>query len=50
VVDGLVNLSGWLMRAGSRFFRGMQSGLVSQYALVLGLGAFILVVYLVLMG
>ncbi len=50
VVDGLVNFSGWLMKAGSRFFRGLQTGVVSQYALVLGLGAFILVVYLVLLG
>ena len=47
VVDGLVNFSGWLMRAGSRFFRGLQTGVVSQYALVLGLGTFILVVYFV---
>jgi NADH-quinone oxidoreductase subunit L len=48
VVDGLVNFSAWLMKAGSRAFRGLQTGVVSQYALVLGLGAFILVVYFAL--
>ena len=48
VVDGLVNFSAWLMHAGSRFFRRLQTGVVSQYALVLGLGAFMLAVYLVL--
>ena len=48
VVDGLVNASGWLMRAGSRFFRTLQTGVVSQYALVVGIGAFILVVYFAL--
>jgi NADH-quinone oxidoreductase subunit L len=49
VVDGLVNLSAWFMQAGSRFFRGLQTGVVSQYALVLGLGTFILVVYFALL-
>ena len=47
VVDGLVNGSGWLMRAWSRFFRGLQTGVVSQYALVVGIGMFILVCYYV---
>jgi NADH-quinone oxidoreductase subunit L len=47
-VDGLVNFSGWLSRAGSRFFRGMQTGVVSQYALVVGIGTFILVCYFVI--
>jgi len=47
VVDGLVNFSGWLMRIWSRFFRGFQTGLVSQYALVVGIGMFILVCYYV---
>ena len=42
VVDGLVNLTGWLLRAGSRFFRSLQTGLVSQYALVLVVGMFVL--------
>lgn len=41
-VDGLVNLTGWLSRATSRFFRGLQTGLVSQYALVLALGTAVL--------
>jgi NADH-quinone oxidoreductase subunit L len=42
VVDGLVNFTGWLMRAGSRLFRGLQTGLVSQYALVLAVGMLVL--------
>ena len=47
-VDGLVNFCGWLSRAGSRFFRGLQTGVVSQYALVIGIGTFILVCYFVI--
>ena len=42
-VDGLVNLVGWVSRATSRFFRGLQTGLVSQYALVLAIGTAVLV-------
>jgi NADH-quinone oxidoreductase subunit L len=42
VVDGLVNLIGWLMRVGSRLFRGLQTGLVSQYALVVAVGMLVL--------
>jgi NADH-quinone oxidoreductase subunit L len=42
VVDGLVNLVGWLMRVGSRLFRGLQTGLVSQYALVVAVGMLVL--------
>ncbi|MDH3745288.1 MAG: proton-conducting transporter membrane subunit, partial [Acidobacteriota bacterium] len=38
VVDGLVNFIGWIMKVCSRFFRSLQSGLVSQYALVLAVG------------
>jgi NADH-quinone oxidoreductase subunit L len=43
VVDGLVNLSGWLTARGSRLFRRVQSGFVSQYALVMAMGVFALV-------
>ena len=42
-VDGAVNLVGWLSQAGSRFFRGLQTGLVSQYALVVAIGTAVLV-------
>jgi len=50
-VDGLVNLVGWVSRRASHFFRGLQTGLVSQYALVLVIGTAVLVVfYVVRMG
>jgi NADH-quinone oxidoreductase subunit L len=50
-VDGLVNLSGRLMTAGSRYFRRAQTGFVSQYALVLVFGVFALVcAFIVLRG
>jgi len=42
-VDGLVNLVGWVSHATSRFFRSLQTGLVSQYALVLAIGTAVLV-------
>jgi NADH-quinone oxidoreductase subunit L len=42
-VDGLVNLVGWISHVTSRFFRGLQTGLVSQYALVLVIGTAVLV-------
>ena len=41
-VDGLVNFIGWTMKVGSRFLRSLQSGLVSQYALVLAVGMLVL--------
>ncbi|MCH7665872.1 MAG: hypothetical protein IH936_08095 [Acidobacteria bacterium] len=44
-VDGLVNLTGWLMKAGSRFFRSVQTGLVSQSATALVLGVLALSVF-----
>jgi NADH-quinone oxidoreductase subunit L len=51
VVDGLVNLVGTTLDAGSRVFRRVQSGAVGNYALVLGLGMFALVcIYMVLRG
>ena len=45
VVDGLVNLTGWVLHRGSAFLRRLQTGLVSQYAFVLALGAFVLVCF-----
>jgi len=45
VVDGLVNLSGWSMKLGSRFFRSLQTGLVSQSATVLVVGVLVLSVF-----
>jgi NADH-quinone oxidoreductase subunit L len=47
VVDGLVNFVGWLLTAFSRFFRTLQTGLVSQYALVMAVGVFVLVCFYV---
>ena len=43
VVDGLVNLVGWLSQAGSGALRRAQTGLVQQYALVLAAGVVALV-------
>ncbi|HPR63506.1 MAG TPA: NADH-quinone oxidoreductase subunit L [Thermoanaerobaculia bacterium] len=40
IVDGLVNLSAWLADAMGRVFRKVQTGVVHNYALILGLGAF----------
>jgi NADH-quinone oxidoreductase subunit L len=49
VVDGLVNLVGHALGAGSRLFRRVQTGSVGSYALVLALGMFTLVcMYMVL--
>ncbi len=49
-VDGAVNLVGWVSRLGSRFFRRLQSGFVSQYALVLAVGMAVLVWFYVVIG
>ena len=49
VVDGLVNLVGWLMQAGSRVFRRLQTGVVSQYAMVVVAGMLVLVIFVVLL-
>jgi NADH-quinone oxidoreductase subunit L len=46
-VDGLVNLTGWLAQAGSRFFRSLQTGIVSQYAMVMAVGMFVLVFFFI---
>jgi len=49
VVDGLVNLVGTTLDAGSRGFRRVQTGVVGNYALVLAFGMFALVfLYMVL--
>jgi len=48
-VDGLVNLTGLTMRLGSRSFRSLQTGAVSQYALVMALGVVILLGFYVAM-
>jgi len=45
VVDGLVNLSAWFTRAWSFFVRRLQTGVVSQYALVMAVGMFALVCF-----
>ncbi len=46
-VDGLVNLIGWLSRFGSKFFRSLQTGIVSQYAMVMAVGMFVLVFFFI---
>jgi NADH-quinone oxidoreductase subunit L len=43
LVDGLVNFVGWILNRLSALFRRLQTGLVSQYALVLVVGVFALV-------
>ena len=43
IVDGFVNFVGWVLNRFSTLFRRLQTGLVSQYALVLVLGVFVLV-------
>jgi len=49
VVDGLVNLVATILDAFSKLFRRLQTGYVSNYALVLAAGMFALViVYVVL--
>ena len=48
VVDGLVNLVGWVAQESSFGFRRVQTGLVQNYALLMLLGIFLFVgVYLV---
>jgi len=49
VVDGLVNLIGVVLQALSRLFRRLQGGLVSQYALVMVVGVFMLAFFCVLL-
>ena len=40
VVDGLVNLVGWVVQEGSHLFRRLQTGLVQNYALLMLFGIF----------
>jgi NADH-quinone oxidoreductase subunit L len=49
VVDGLVNLVGFALAQLSRVFRRVQTGLVSQYALVLAVGVLALVFAVVIL-
>ena len=50
VVDGLVNFVGWILHRGSRFFRRLQTGLVSQYALVVAVGMLVLMLFYVVVA
>ena len=49
VVDGLVNLVGYVLSQSSRLFRRLQTGLVSQYALVVAVGVIALVFVVVVL-
>ena len=49
VVDGLVNLVGYALAQSSRVFRKVQTGLVSQYALVVAVGVLALVFAVVML-
>ena len=49
IIDGIVNFLGWLAKAFGNIFRKLQTGVVHNYAFVLGLGAFIaLFIYIIL--
>ncbi len=50
VVDGAVNGVGWLVQAAGRRIRPVQSGLIRQYGLWLGLGAVALLIWIVVRG
>ena len=50
VVDGLVNLVGWMLQRWSHFFRRLQTGVVSQYALVIAVGMVVLVFFYVVVA
>jgi NADH-quinone oxidoreductase subunit L len=41
VVDGLVNLVGWIVQESSLAFRKFQTGLVQNYALFMLFGIFV---------
>jgi NADH-quinone oxidoreductase subunit L len=43
VVDGLVNLVGWVVQESSHVFRRLQTGLVQNYALLMLFGVFVFV-------
>ena len=49
IVDGLVNLMGKIVEAGSSVLRRMQTGYVQNYALVMAIGIFVfLSIYILL--
>jgi len=48
-VDGLVNLVAWVLQRVSASLRKVQTGLVSQYALVMVIGVFVLICAVVLL-
>ena len=51
VVDGLVNLTAWVLKLWSRILRAVQGGVVSQYALIMAMGVFAMVcLYIVFLG
>ena len=48
IVDGLVNLVGWVLQRSSFVFRRAQTGLIQNYALLMLVGVFVFVTYLLL--
>jgi len=48
VIDGLVNLVGWIPRFGGRLLRSLQTGMVQFYALAMVLGLLVLIAALVI--
>ena len=50
VIDGLVNFTGWFLQLGSRVFRRLQTGVVSQYAMVIAVGMVVLVFFYVVVA
>jgi len=48
IVDGIVNGSGYLVRNMSRLFRGMQSGIVQNYAAIMVFGIIVIIFIMVL--
>ncbi len=49
IVDGLVNFVGWILERSSFVFRRAQTGLIQNYALLMLLGVFVFVTYLLLL-
>jgi NADH-quinone oxidoreductase subunit L len=43
VVDGAVRLTGFVLETGSYVFRGIQNGLIQQYALLMLIGVFLII-------
>ena len=50
MIDGLVNFTGWFLQLGSRVFRRLQTGVVSQYAMVIAVGMVVLVFFYVVVA